>query len=112
MNLRDYAQKQKEAQQDFTQQEVQGATIQNNNPIAAAQEIIYEYKINREIAESCRLQILQDIERKENPYTLLLLAAEAISRLEFKGDTFFLQVRNKLIEVYGYDVSQDPPEQP
>lgn len=108
MNLREYA---KQHQQ--RQRSEQGLNItepqpeQQNNPIAAAQWIINEYKTNREIAEGCRLQILQDIEAKENPYKILLYAAEVISRLEFKGDTFFLQVRNKLIEVHGHDISNE-----
>ena len=55
--------------------------------------------ISHEIAEGCRLQILQDIEHRENPYKLLLLAAEAISRLDYKGDTFFLQVRKTIMEL-------------
>lgn len=107
MNLRDYAKQQGQERSE------PGLTIpepqpeQQNNPIAAAQWIINEYKTNREIAEGCRLQILQDIEAKENPYKILLYAAEVISRLEFKGDTFFLQVKNKLIEVHGHDISND-----
>lgn len=111
MNLRDYAQRQRQerAGQDFKPQEG-AAPTPDSNPIATAQKIIAEYKLSHEIAEGCRLQILQDIERKENPYKLLLLAAEAISRLDYKGDTFFLQVKNKLIEVYGHDPSEDNPE--
>lgn len=111
MNLRDYAQQQRQerAGQDFKPQEG-AAPTPDSNPIATAQKIIAEYKLSHEIAEGCRLQILQDIERKENPYKLLLLAAEAISRLDYKGDTFFLQVKNKLIEVYGADPSEDKPE--
>lgn len=111
MNLRDYAKKQRQerAGQDFKPQEG-AAPTPDSNPIATAQKIITEYKLSHEIAEGCRLQILQDIERKENPYKLLLLAAEAISRLDYKGDTFFLQVKNKLIEVYGHDPSEDNPE--
>ena len=108
MNLREYAK-----QHPQRQRSEQGLNItepqpeQQNNPIAAAQWIINEYKTNREIAEGCRLQILQDIEQKENPYKILLYAAEVISRLEFKGDTFFLQVKNKLIEVHGHDISNE-----
>lgn len=63
--------------------------------------------INLTISEGCRRQILQDIKAKQNPYKMLLTAAEAISRLDNDGDTFYLQVRDKLIEVYGRDVSED-----
>ncbi len=111
MNLRDYAQQQRQerAGQDFKPQEG-AAPTPGSNPIAAAQKIIAEYKLSHEIAEGCRLQILHDTEHRENPYQLLLLAAEAISRLDYKGDTLFLQVKNKLIEVYGHDPSEDNPE--
>jgi hypothetical protein len=110
MNLRDYAQQQRQerAGQDFTPEGA--APTPGSNPIAAAQKILAEYKLSHEIAEGCRLQILQDIERKQNPFKLLLLAAEAISRLDNAGDTFFLQVQNKLLEVYGFDPSEDKPE--
>lgn len=64
-------------------------------------------ELKHKIAEGCRLQILQDIKAKQNPYKMLLTAAEAISRLDEAGDTFFLQVRDKLIEVYGRDISAD-----
>lgn len=113
MRLRDYAQQQQQerAGEDFKapepHPEQQRTAPTDTAPIAAAQKIIAEYKLSHEIAEGCRLQILQDIERKENPYKLLLLAAEAIGRLDFKGDTFFLQVQQKIIEVYGRDISQD-----
>lgn len=75
--------------------------------IEAAIQIIENDRINHEISEGCRLQILQDLERKENPYKLLLFAAEAIGRLSNCGDSYYLQVKNKLIEVYGHDVSED-----
>lgn len=78
--------------------------------LAAAQRLIAEHKQSHEIAEGCRLQILQSLEQRENPYKLLLLAAEAIGRLDYAGDTFFLQVQQKLIDVYGRDVSEDTPE--
>lgn len=107
MNLRDYAKQQGQERSEPGLTIPEPQTDQQNNPIAAAQWIIKEYKVNREIAEGCRLQILQDIEQKENPYKILLYAAEVISRLEFKGDTFFLQVKNKLIEVHGHDISND-----
>lgn len=64
-------------------------------------------ELKHKIAEGCRLQILQDIKDKQNPYRMLLTAAEAISRLDDAGDTFFLQVQKQLIEVYGRDVSAD-----
>lgn len=107
MNLRDYAQQQRQERAGSPQG---AAPTMDSNPIATAQKIISEYKLSHEIAEGCRLQILQDLERKENPYKLLLLAAEAISRLDYKGDTFFLQVKNKIIEVYGRDISEDSTE--
>ena len=113
MRLRDYAQQQQQerAGEDFktpeSPPEQRRTAPTDTAPIAAAQKIIAEHKLSHEIAEGCRLQILQDIERKENPYKLLLLAAEAIGRLDFKGDSFFLQVQQKIIEVYGRDISQD-----
>ena len=107
MNLREYAKQQEQGRSEQGLNITEPQPEQQNNPIAAAQWIINEYKTNREIAEGCRLQILQDIEAKENPYKILLYAAEVISRLEFKGDTFFLQVKNKLIEVHGHDISND-----
>lgn len=113
MNLREFAQQQKQerAGEDFKHPEPppepQRTAPTDTAPIAAAQRIISEYKLSHEIAEGCRLQILHDLEQKENPYKLLLLAAEAIGRLDFKGDTFFLQVQQKIIEVYGRDISQD-----
>ena len=107
MNLREYAKQQEQVRSEQGLNITEPQPEQQNNPIAAAQWIINEYKTNREIAEGCRLQILQDIEAKENPYKILLYAAEVISRLEFKGDTFFLQVKNKLIEVHGHDISND-----
>jgi len=114
MNLRDYAQQQRQQQQGRTGQDFKpqegAAPTPDSDPIATAQKIIAEYKLSHEIAEGCRLQILQDIERKENPYNLLLFAAEAIGRLDYEGDTFFSQVKNKLIEVYGHDPSKDNPE--
>lgn len=116
MNLREFAQQQQQerAGEDFKTpeppQEQRRTAPTDTAPIATAQKIIAEYKLSHEIAEGCRLQILQDIEHGENPYNLLLLAAEAISRLDYKGDTFFLQVKNKLIEVYGHDPSEDNPE--
>lgn len=64
-------------------------------------------ELKHKIAEGCRLQILQDIQDKQNPYRMLLTAAEAISRLDDAGDTFYLQVQQKLIEVFGRDVSAD-----
>lgn len=112
MNLRDYAQQQRQerAGEDFKTPEPHPEQQRKNPtdtaPIAAAQKIIAEHKLSHEIAEGCRLQILQDIERKENPYKLLLFAAEAIGRLDFKGDGFFLQVRDKLKQVHGYDISE------
>lgn len=75
--------------------------------VAAAKKIIEEDRINHEIEKGCRLQILQDIEKKANPYWLLLVAAEAIGRLSRCGDDYFLEVKNKLIEVYGHDISED-----
>lgn len=49
---------------------------------------------------------MQDIENHESPYRMLLASVEALSRLSGKGDSLFLQVQNKLIEVYGTD---EPP---
>ena len=61
--------------------------------------------LKHKIAEGCRLQILQDIKDKQNPYRMLLTAAEAISRLDDAGDTFYLQVRDKLKQA-GFDTDQ------
>jgi hypothetical protein len=80
------------------------------NQLAAAQRIIAAHKTSHEISEGCRLQILQSIEQHENPYKILLVAAEAIGRLDYRGDAFFLQVQKKFIEVYGRDVSEDSME--
>ena len=82
MNLREYAKQQEQGRSEQGLNITEPQPDQQNNPIAAAQWIINEYKTNREIAE-------------------------VISRLEFKGDTFFLQVRNKLIEVHGHDISNE-----
>ena len=117
MNLREFAQQQKQARvaRDFTHPEPppepQRTAPTGNNPIARAQKIIAEYKLSHEIAEGCRLQILKDIENKENPYRILLCAAEAIGRLDFRGDDFFLQVQAKLKEVYGADPSEEQSKQ-
>lgn len=75
--------------------------------VGAARKIIAEYKLSREIAEGCRLQVLQDIERKANPYLLLLVLAEAVGRLSKCGDSYFLEVKSKLIEVHGHDPSEE-----
>lgn len=113
MNLRDYAQRQRQerAGQDFKPQGAAAPTA-NSNPIAAAQKIIDEYKRSHEIAEGCRLQILRGIENGRDPYTLLLIAAEAIGRLDNMGDGFFLQVKNKMIDVciYGQGTAEDKTE--
>lgn len=110
MNLRDYAlyQKQENPEQDLTNTLQNKATpAPDNNPLAAAQAIINSHNLNHEISKGCRLQILRDLERKENPYKILLYAAEAIGRLDNQGDTFFSEVQNKIIEVWGRDISED-----
>lgn len=75
--------------------------------IEAAKEVIKEDRINYEMAEGCMLQVLQDIERKRNPYVLILFLAEAVGRLSNRGDEYFSQVKQKLIDVYGHDISDD-----
>ena len=75
--------------------------------VGAAKKIIEEDRINHEIEKGCRLQVLQDIERKANPYLLLLVLAEAVGRLSRCGDSYFLEVKQKLIDVYGHDISED-----
>lgn len=75
--------------------------------VRAAKKIIENDRINHEIEKGCRLQVLQDIERKANPYLLLLVLAEAIGRLSKCGDSYFLEVKQKLIDVYGHDISED-----
>jgi hypothetical protein len=108
MNLREFAQQQQQerAGQDFKtpepHPEQQRPAPTNTAPIAAAQRIISEYKLSHEIAEGCRLQILQDIKPGADLILLLLTAAEAISRLDNAGDTFYLQVRDKLKQA-GFD---------
>lgn len=98
MNLEEYAQQQRQqgAGQDFAPhpERQRSAPPPDNSP--TAQKIIAEYKLSHEIAEGCRLQILQDIKPGANLVLLLLTAAEAISRLDYKGDTFYLQVKEKL----------------
>lgn len=103
MTLREYAQQQGGAGQSFAQG---AAPAPSKNPIAIAQKVIAQYRLNHEIAEGCRLQILQGIESKENPYKLLLCAAEAIGRLDFRGDTFYLQVQEALKQAHGYDITE------
>ena len=76
--------------------------------VGAAKKIIENDRINHEIEKGCRLQVLQDIEKKANPYLLLLVLAEAVGRLSRCGDSYFLEVKQKLIDVYGHDISEDP----
>ena len=105
MNLREYA-----AQQTDTQPEPSTPKAQAiKAPVKSkpASDIENEYRINTEIATGCRLQILKDIEQKQNPYRMLLTAAEAIGRQAGQGDSFFLQVQSKLIEVYGKDIAEE-----
>lgn len=105
MTLEEYARQQR-SEAGSTPPPPPAPAEHEHNPIAAAQKIIADYKFDHEVAEGCRLQILQDIENKVNPFKLLLYAAEAISRLDRKGDGFFLQVQSKLIEVYGADITE------
>ena len=97
MNLREYAQQNQEAAADF-------------KTVSAVDRTAADKPLNNKISEGCRLQILKDLQEKQNPYRILLTAAEAISRLDNEGDTFFLQVRDKLIEIYGRDISEDYTE--
>ena len=92
------------------QRSPQGHTSQSDHEklVEAAKKIIEEDRINHEIEKGCRLQVLQDIERKANPYWLLLVLAEAVGRLSKCGDSYFLEVKQKLIDVYGHDISEDP----
>lgn len=109
MTLEAYA-RQREAQgkpPELTQDQSKTAPQGNYSQLAKAQKIIAEHELSHEIAEGCRLQMLQCIERKENPYKIILLAAEAIGRLDFMGDAFYLQMQSKLIEAHGRDVSED-----
>lgn len=71
-----------------------------------AARILHEYDINRQAAEGCKAQILHDIKRKQNPYLLLLLAAEAIGRLTGEGDNFLLEVNESLERVHGKDIAK------
>lgn len=81
-------------------------TTITHNPIAAAQAIIKDNKFRHEVAKGCRLQILQELEQGANPFKLLLYAAEAIGRLDSGADTFFLQVQQKILDVYGEEVTE------
>lgn len=115
MNLREYATHQRQENTEpptipIPNSGITPAPAPENNPIAAAQAIINHHNLNHEISKGCRLQILNDLERKENPYKLLLYAAEAIGRLDNQGDTFFSEVQNKIIEVWGRDISEDSPD--
>lgn len=76
--------------------------------VEAAKKVIENDRINHEIEKGCRLQVLQDIEKKTNPYLLLLVLAEAVGRLSRCGDSYFLEVKQKLVAVYGHDISEDP----
>lgn len=58
------------------------------------------------VAAGCKAQILLDIEQKQDPYRMLLCAAEAIGQLSGNGDSYFLEVQQKLREVYGTDEPQ------
>lgn len=75
--------------------------------LETAMQIIENDRMNHEIEEGCRLQVLQDIERKANPYWLLLVLAEAVGRLSRCGNNYFQEVKQKLIDVYGHDISED-----
>lgn len=115
MRLEEYAQqltaRQDPKEPERDKMEHQGAGQGNRNPIAAAQTIVKEWKISHKIASGCYEQILHELDHKGNPYKILLLAAEAIGRLDLYGDTFFLQVQQKIIEVYGEEILKDTPEQ-
>ena len=121
MNLREFAAQERAKQEpaELTEQnaiperdkmEHPGAGPSTQNPIAAAQRLIKERKLSQDIAEGCRLQILHDLDQKGNPYKMLLCAAEAIGRLDYQGDTFFLQVQQKIIDVYGQEALNDTAE--
>lgn len=101
MNLREYAQT--KPQEQPAQVQPVGAV---RSPIEQYQDVIRHYRFNREVANGCIEQIMQDIENHESPYRMLLAAIEALGRLSDKGDTLFLQVQRKLIEAYGTD---EPP---
>ena len=110
MTLKEYAESQKKKRRRHSSDPEPAPQTMDTNPIATAQRIIFEHKLSHEMAEGCRLQILQDIERKENPYKMLLYAAEAIGRLDNMGDSFTLQVKKALIKAHGHDPSEDKPE--
>lgn len=66
---------------------------------AAALHIVKEYKINKQVVEGCKLQILHDLKEGGCDYSLMLLcAAESISRMTGEGDNFYLQVQQLLNE--------------
>lgn len=71
-------------------------------------------KVNKEIADGAKAQILLDISKKENPFLMLLYASEVVSRMSGDGDQFFLKVRAELLKTYDDDVLQstykDKPE--
>lgn len=70
-------------------------------------QIIKETQINRQITEGCKLQILQSIAAKENPYKIILAAAEAIGRACNQGDSFYLQVQQAIYKAWNYDKASE-----
>ena len=83
------------------------STAQSDRAIALAKNIITEYQVNREAAQACCTHLLKGIREKQNPYLLLLAAAEAIGRATGQGDGFYLQVDSLLQEVHGRDITHD-----
>lgn len=98
MNIFDYA------------QTIQGTAEQppgtEPEPIKEKARSCQRCKVNREIADGVKAQILLDISKKENPFLMLLYASEVISRMSGDGDQFFLKVRAELLKTYDDDVLQ------
>lgn len=63
-----------------------------------AMKVLKNERLNREIAEGCKAQILLDIGKGKDLREILLFAAEAISRLSGCGDSFFDEVRDGVVK--------------
>ena len=76
----------------------------------ACKRILAETKHNRAISAGCKEQILRDIQGKKNPYRIILIAAECISRLNNSGDSFYNEVKAAMFAAFGADPAKAPPE--
>lgn len=81
-----------------------------NAAAETCKKLIAETRLNRNISEGCKLQILKDIKEKSNPYRIILTAAECISRLNNSGDSFYNEVQAAMFAAFGEDPAKDPTE--